>query len=51
MAYFLSRLTVGDECMPIEDSFPNEYMFAISAHSLWYTYIAKYLAIGIFLQY
>lgn len=31
---FLSRLTIGENCTPIEDSFPDEYLFTISTHSL-----------------
>ena len=26
---FLSRLTIDDSCTPTEDSFPDEYIFAI----------------------
>ena len=51
VANFLSRLIVGDECMPIEDSFPDEYLFSISTHSPWYVDITNYLVVGIFPQY
>ena len=31
---------------PVEDSFLDEHLFAVSAHSPWYAYIANYLAVG-----
>ena len=34
----------NDECTPIEDSFPDEHLFAISTKPLWYVDIANYLA-------
>lgn len=43
---FLSRLNVGSESMPIEDSFPDEYIFSISVHSLLYVDIANHVATG-----
>ena len=46
VADFLSRLENNAEGTPIEDSFPYEYLFAISANTLWYADIANYLAIG-----
>jgi len=51
VADFLSRLTIDDNCTPTEDSFPDEYLFAISTYSLWYADIANYLAAGKFPQY
>jgi hypothetical protein len=42
---FLSRLTPDDNT-PIGDSFPDEYLFAVSAHSPWYADIANYLVAG-----
>ena len=48
---FLSRLTIGDDCVPMEDYFPDEYLFSISTHSPWYADIANYLATGNFPQY
>ena len=30
---FLSRFTNSDDNMPVEDSFPDEIFFAVSAHS------------------
>ena len=32
-AYFLSRLTHNDDDSPVEDSFPNEHLFTVSAYS------------------
>ena len=43
---FLSRMDNNDECTPIEDSFPNEHLFAISTSPPWYADIANYLATG-----
>lgn len=37
--------------MHIEDYFPDEYLFFISTHSLWYADITNYLVVGIFPQY
>lgn len=42
VADFLSRLTIGDECMPVEDHFLDEYIFSTSTHSPWYADIANY---------
>ena len=42
---FLSRMDNNDGCTPMEDSFPNEHLFAVSTKPLWYTDIANYLAI------
>ena len=32
--------------MPVEDSFPDEHLFAVSAQSPWYADVANYLAAG-----
>jgi hypothetical protein len=45
VADFLSRLTTNDD-NPVDDSFPDEYLFAVSAHSPWYADIANYLVAG-----
>jgi hypothetical protein len=45
VADFLSRLTTNDD-KPVDDSFPDEYLFAVSAHSPWYADIANYLVAG-----
>lgn len=42
---FLSQLKADDNT-PIDDSFPDEYLFAVSAHSPWYADIANYLVAG-----
>lgn len=44
VAYFLSRLDSSDEGTPVEDNFPNEHLFSISTHTLWYADIANNLA-------
>jgi hypothetical protein len=46
VADFLSRLHVNDDNSPIDDSFPDEHLFAISAHSPWYANIDNYLVVG-----
>eukprot|EP00253_Pinus_taeda_P006309 PITA_06309 len=42
VADFLSRLKTDND-IPVDDSFPDEYLFAVSAHSPWYADIANYL--------
>lgn len=44
VADFLSKLENNDEGTPIKDSFPDEYIFAISTYTLWYVDISNYLA-------
>lgn len=51
VADFISRLTINSDYMPIEDSFPDEYLFSISTHSSWYADIANDLVVGRFAQY
>lgn len=48
---FCSRLTIDDNFIPTEDSFPDEYLLAISSYSPWYADIANYLDAGKFPQY
>ena len=48
---FLSRLTIGDNCTPIEDYFPDDYLFSIYTHSPWYADIANYIVVGKFPHY
>ena len=45
VADFLSRLKT-DENIPVDDSFLDEYLFVVSAHSPWYADIANYLVAG-----
>eukprot|EP00253_Pinus_taeda_P020894 PITA_20894 len=45
VADFLSRLKTNEN-IPVDDSFPDEYLFAVSAHSPWYADIANYLVAG-----
>jgi len=42
---FISRLTPDDDTL-VDDSFLDEYLFAVSAHSPWYVDIANYLVAG-----
>jgi len=46
VANFLSRLTHVINDLPIEDSFPEEYLFVVSTYSPWYANIIKFLAVG-----
>jgi hypothetical protein len=40
---FLSILHINDDNSPVDDSFPDEHLFAVSSHSSWYADIANYL--------
>eukprot|EP00253_Pinus_taeda_P033395 PITA_33395 len=42
---FLSWIKTDDNT-PVDDSFPDEYLFAVSAHSPWYADIVNYLVAG-----
>jgi hypothetical protein len=35
-----------DDDTPVDDSFPDEYLFAVSAHPPWYADITNYLVAG-----
>ena len=48
VADYLSRFTNSDDNLPVEDSFPDEHLFAVSAHSPWYANVANYLVVGKF---
>lgn len=37
-------MDISDEGTPVEGSFPHEHIFSISTYTLWYAYIANYLA-------
>ncbi len=43
-ADFLSRIQNENNDQPVEDKFPNEYLFAISTKSPWYADMDNYLA-------
>jgi len=43
---FISRFNNNDDNSLVEDSFPDEHLFAISTHSPWYADIAHYLVAG-----
>eukprot|EP00253_Pinus_taeda_P027085 PITA_27085 len=42
---FLSRIKTNDNSL-VDDSFPDEYLFTVYAHSPWYADIANYLVAG-----
>jgi hypothetical protein len=44
VADFLSRINNEGEVVPVEDSFPDEILFAISTNSPWFADIANYLS-------
>ena len=46
VADFLSRLQNPGEVVPVEDSFPDENLFAISIVTPWYADLANYLSTG-----
>ncbi len=46
VAEFISRLNTNEDDSPIDDSFLNEHLFAVSPHSPWYADIANYLVAG-----
>ena len=43
---FLSRIEHDRKNTPVEDNFPDEHLFAVSANTLWYVDIDNYLATG-----
>jgi len=46
VADFLSRIQNTNEDSPLEDKFPDEYLFAITTKTPWYADIANYLVTG-----
>jgi len=46
VADFLSRIQNANKDSPIEDKFPDEYLFAITTKTPWYADIANYLVTG-----
>jgi hypothetical protein len=46
VADFLSRLTNDGETIPVEDSFPDQHLFALSTNTPWFADAANYLAAG-----
>lgn len=44
VANFLSRIQNDNNDVPVEDNFPDEYLFAVSTKSPWFADIANYLA-------
>lgn len=43
---YLSRLNNPGEVIPVDDDFPDEHLFSMSAKSPWFTDIANYLVTG-----
>eukprot|EP00253_Pinus_taeda_P033557 PITA_33557 len=46
VADFLSRIQNTKEDSPVEDKFPDEYLFAVTTKTPWYEDIANYLVTG-----
>ena len=46
VAYFLSRIQHDSDTKHIDDTFPNEHLFAVSVQTPWFANIANYLATG-----
>eukprot|EP00253_Pinus_taeda_P027923 PITA_27923 len=46
VADFLSRIQNTKEDSPVEDKFPDEYLFAVTTKTPWYSDIANYLVTG-----
>ena len=46
VAYFLSRIQHEDGTKPVDDTFPDEHLFAVSVQTSWFVDIANYLATG-----
>src|SRR5277367_1484973 len=44
VADFLSRIQHNDSDSPVDDSFPDEHLFAVSVQTPWFADIANYLA-------
>lgn len=43
---FLSRIQNTKEDSPVEDKFPDEYLFSVTTKTPWYAVIANYLVTG-----
>ena len=43
VANFLSHISHGEEMDPVNDDFPDEYFFAFSIKTPWFSYLANYL--------
>ena len=46
VADFLSRIQHEDATKIVDDTFPDEHLFAVSVHTFWFVDIAKYLGTG-----
>ena len=46
VANFLSHLQTPDDLAVMEDNFPNEHLFLLSAQNPWYANTANYLTTG-----
>jgi hypothetical protein len=44
VADFLSRIKNEDDDIPVDDSFPVEYLFALSVNTPWFADMENYLA-------
>ena len=46
VAYFHSHIQHDNDIKPIDDTFPDEHLFAVSFQTPWFANIANYLAAG-----
>ena len=46
VADFLSRIQHDEGAKPVDDTFPDEHLFAVSIQTPWFADIANYLATG-----
>jgi hypothetical protein len=44
VADFLSRIKNEDDDIPVDDSFPDEHLFALSVNTPWFLDMENYLA-------
>ena len=46
VADHLSRLPITEEAQPLQDDFPDEYLFSVHKKTPWYADIVNYLVVG-----
>lgn len=50
IANFISRMKNNNDDVPVKDIFPDEYIFAVSTKTPWFTDIANYFLREIYLH-
>ena len=46
VADHLSRISVGEENVPLKDTFPDEQLFSLNSKLPWYVDLVNYLIVG-----